>query len=138
LIDSNSASAAEMTARVLQLENRAKIYGDVSSGSVMTSIFVPFMSVIPSSAAVAYIRVGMSVTVADVIMSDGSRLENIGVIPDEILQPTQIGFVQKTDPVLSYVADKLGVELKPEDAGKLHFMTAKNEDDDDDDKPQEK
>jgi C-terminal processing protease CtpA/Prc len=127
LIDSNSASAAEMTAKVLQLENRAKIYGDVSSGSVMTSITVPFRSVMSALMDAAVIQVGMSVTVADVIMRDGSRLEDKGVIPDEVLQPSGLGLAKKTDPVLSYVAIKFGAALTPEQAGDYQFMIEKDE-----------
>ncbi|HVE56314.1 MAG TPA: S41 family peptidase [Pyrinomonadaceae bacterium] len=132
LVDSNSASAAEITARVLQLEKRARIYGDISSGSVMTSITVPFQSIISAFAFAAFIRVGMSVTIADVIMRDGSRLENTGVIPDEILQPSALGLAKKTDPVLAYVADKFGAKITPEQAGAYYFMVEKDENDDDD------
>lgn len=127
LIDSNSASAAEMTARVLQLEKRAKIYGDISSGSVMTSIGVPFRSIVSMLADAAIIRVGMSVTVANVIMRDGSRIENVGVIPDEILQPSPIGLSKKTDPVLAYAAHKFDAKISPEIAGGYYFMVEKGE-----------
>jgi carboxyl-terminal processing protease len=131
LIDSNSASAAEMTARVLQLEKRAKIYGDFSSGSVMTSITLPFTRVMSALADAAIIQVGMSVTVADVIMRDGSRLENTGVTPDELLQPAGLAYAKKTDPVLAYVAEKFGSPITPEQAGSYHFLVPKDESEDD-------
>ncbi len=127
LVDSSSASAAEMTARVLQLEKRAKIYGDYSSGSVMTSITLPFRSIVSAFAAAAIIQTGMSVTVADVIMRDGSRLENTGVIPDEVLQPSGLGLAKKTDPVLAYAAIKFGAEISPEQAGGFYFITENDE-----------
>lgn len=130
LVDSNSASAAEMTARVLQIEKRAKIYGDFSSGSVMTSITVPFRSLMGALADAAIIQTGMSVTIADVIMRDGSRLENKGVVPDEVLQPSGLGLAQKTDPVLAYAAIKLGATVSPEQAGAYYFMVEKSESDD--------
>lgn len=132
LIDSNSASAAEITARVLQLEKRAKIYGDISSGSVMTSIAVPFKSVVGSLMDAAIIKIGMSITIADVIMRDGSRLENTGVVPDEILQPMALGLANETDPVLAYTAVKFGAGVSPEQAGNYYFMVEKPENDDDD------
>jgi C-terminal processing protease CtpA/Prc len=128
LIDSNSASAAEITARVLQLEKRAKVYGDFSSGSVMTSIAVPFTSVVSQFALFAMIRVGMSVTIADVIMSDGSRLEKTGVTPDIVLQPTGLAMKQKMDPVLFFAAAKNGAQLSPADAGKFYFLFSKADD----------
>lgn len=127
LIDSNSASASEVTARMLQLEKRAKIYGDFSSGSVMTSISVPFRSVMSALSDAAIIRVGMSVTVGDVIMRDGSRLEYTGVVPDEILQPTGAALKMRMDAVLAYAAMKMGSQLSPEEAGKFYFIMEKDE-----------
>lgn len=131
LVDSNSASAAEMTARVLQLEHRAKIYGDISSGSVMTSVALPFRSIVSGLSDYAIIQTGMSVTVADVVMRDGSRLEDRGVVPDEVLQPTAIGMAKKTDPVLAYAAVKFGAAISPEQAGGYYFMVDKDESDED-------
>jgi carboxyl-terminal processing protease len=133
LVDSNSASAAEMTAKVLQIEKRGKVYGDFSSGSVMTSITVPFRSVMSALSDAAIIRVGMSVTIGDVIMRDGSRLERVGVTPDEVLQPMGVALKMQMDAVLAYAAVKLGAELTPEQAGKFHFITEKDEDGGEDD-----
>ena len=130
LIDSNSASASEITAKVLQLEKRAKIYGDYSSGSVMTSIGVPFKSLLSAHADAAIIRVGMSVTIGDVIMSDRTRLEKVGVVPDEVLQPLAVAFKMKLDAVLAYAASKMGVNISPEEAGKFYFITEKEEESD--------
>lgn len=133
LVDSNSASAAEMTARVLQIEKRAKIYGDVSSGKVMTSISLPFRSLLDSTTyEAAIIRARMSVTIGDVIMSDGTRLENTGVIPHEAVVPTAEALVERTDPLLAYVAYKFGATLSPEDAGKFYFMVPKEDEEEED------
>jgi C-terminal processing protease CtpA/Prc len=137
LIDSDSASAAEVTARVLQLEQRARIYGDVSSGSVMTSIKLPF-EVISPFADYVNMNVGMSVTVADVIMRDGSRLENAGVIPDELLLPSGVALAKKTDPVLAFAALKFGAKISPEEAGKFYFMVEKDENADRDERSEPK
>ena len=64
----------------------------------------------------------MSVTVEDVVMSDGSSIEKVGVIPDEFLKPTALGLAQKTDAVLAYVANKMGVSISPEKAGSFGFL----------------
>lgn len=137
LIDSDSASAAEVTALVLQLEGRAKIYGDVSSGSVMTSVQVPF-EVIGAFADYVNMNVGMSVTIADVVMRDGSRIENSGVKPDEALIPSGAALAKKTDPVLAFAASKFGVDVSPEKAGSFYFMVEKDEISGDDEAPEGK
>ncbi len=122
LIDSESGSASEITARVLQIEKRAKIYGDVSAGAVMGSYRLFFDKVFDKFKHLYLVRLGMSVTVEDVIMSDGSRIEKVGVIPDEFLKPTALGLAQKTDAVLAYVAKKIGVNISQEKAGSFGFL----------------
>ena len=133
LVDSGSASASEITARAMQIEKRAKIYGDISSGSVMTSIALPFESLMSALADAAIIKTGMSVSIADVVMRDGSRLENTGVIPDEVLQPSGLAFSKSMDAVLAYAAMKMGSTISPEKAGTFYFLSEKPETDDDDD-----
>ena len=130
LVDSNSASAAEVFARVMQIENRGKVIGDVSKGAVMTSIYRPMFS--PASAFADYIlsSVGMSVTIGDVVMKDGSRLENVGVIPDVPIIPNGSALSKKLDPILGYAATVFGAELTPEEAGKFYFITQKDDDED--------
>lgn len=136
LVDSNSASASEMTARVLQLEKRAVIYGDYSSGSVMTSYPIPFRSVMSALSDAAIIKVGMSVTIADVKMRDGSRLENVGVVPDQVLLPSALVLSKKMDAVLAYAAVQFGAEVSPEKAGSYHFMfSEENAGDEEDSEP---
>ncbi len=122
LIDSRSASASEITAGMFQLEKRAKIMGDISAGGVMTSIYIPFYNLASMVAGVSAIRVGMSVTIADVIMRDGSRIEHVGVVPDQILQPTGLAIKLKMDAALAYAASDMGVTLSPTDAGKLDLF----------------
>lgn len=136
LVDSESGSAAEMTARVLQLEKRAKIYGDLSAGAVLTSIRVPFTNMLNMDTYFAYNLYSMSVTVADVIMSDGTRLEKTGVAPDFPVKPTGMALKQKMDPALSYTAANMGVTISPADAGKFNFIVPIDLDDDPD--PDEK
>jgi C-terminal processing protease CtpA/Prc len=139
LIDSRSASAAEMTARVLQIEKRAKVVGDVSSGAVMTSIFVPlFDPAINRLGNSIMSGIAMSITIADVKMSDGSRLEKVGVVPDVPMIPTGMALNKKMDAVLFYAATLLGAKLSPEKAGEFYFITHKEIDEDLEDGGQDK
>lgn len=114
LVDSKSASAAEVFARIMQIEKRATILGDNTLGLVMRSRYHPFTDGI--GRVVFY---GASITDADLIMSDGKRLEGIGVTPDEIARPTGADLAAGRDPVLARAAALLGVSLNPEAAGKL-------------------
>lgn len=138
LVDSETASAAEMVARVVQLEKRGKIIGDVTRGAVMTSITVGLFGQLSMLTSYAITSTGMSVTIADVIMKDGSRIEGVGVIPDVPVVPTGLALAKKTDPVLAYAATTLGAELTPERAGQFYFMTEKQEDDSEEAAPEAK
>jgi carboxyl-terminal processing protease len=111
LVDSESASAAEIFSRVLQLEKRGKVIGDRSSGSVMEATAYYF-----ASSGVDY---GAEVTIAKLIMTDGKSLEHDGVMPDELALPQPSDLEKGRDTVLSRAAQELGVTISPEDAGKL-------------------
>jgi C-terminal processing protease CtpA/Prc len=114
LIDSKSASAAELLARVVQLEKRGLVMGDVSSGSVMEARHYSHTA---GTDIVTFF--GASVTDANLIMTDGKSLEHVGVTPDEISRPSADDLAAGRDPVLSHAADLAGVKLSAEDAGKL-------------------
>jgi C-terminal processing protease CtpA/Prc len=114
LVDARSASAAELLARVVQLEKRGTVIGDRSSGSVMESRH--YSEKVGMDTVVFF---GVSVTESDLIMTDGQSLEHKGVTPDEIILPTGKDLAANRDPVLAQAADKLGVKMSPEDAGKL-------------------
>ncbi len=138
LIDSDSASASEVFARVVQIEKRGKIVGDVSAGAVMTSYGLSMANQrgVPGHETLSFY--GMNVTIGDLVMSDGNRLENVGVIPDHPVGPTAEALARRSDPVLSFAANLMGVKITPEDAGKFEFIRKKAEDDDDDEKDDEK
>jgi C-terminal processing protease CtpA/Prc len=114
LVDSESGSASEVLARVVQLEKRGTILGDRSSGKVMRSRFYPHQ--IGLETVVFY---GVSVTDADVIMSDGNSLETVGVSPDELSLPTGEDLRAQKDSVLSRAVAIAGGTLDPVEAGKL-------------------
>lgn len=114
LIDSRSASAAEIFARLVQLEHRGTVLGDRSSGAVMESRYFPHKSGVD---VVAFW--GLSITDADVIMGDGKSLEKAGVTPDEPFLPSAADLAAKRDPVMARAADLLGVKLDAAKAGSL-------------------
>ena len=62
---------------------------------------------------------GASITVSDLIMSDGKSLEKIGVTPDEVRLPSAQDLASGRDVVMSYAASLFGVTLDPAEAGKL-------------------
>lgn len=114
LVDSGSASASEVVARVVQLEKRGTVIGDRSAGAVMLS------TMFGHSFGIGNITFyGTSVTVSDVRMPDGGRLENTGVMPDELLLPTPADLAAGRDPVLARALALAGASLTPEQAGKL-------------------
>ena len=111
LIDSRSGSSAELLARVVQLEKRGVVIGDVSAGAVMISKTHPYELGIDT-----IIMYAASITDADVLMGDGKSLEKVGVIPDELRLPTAAELAAKLDPVLAYAASLAGVTISPEKA----------------------
>jgi carboxyl-terminal processing protease len=126
LVDSESASAAEILARVLQLEQRGVVIGDRTAGSVMVGgMAMSAVQLISASDEISLLPYGFSVTVADVLMKDGKSLERAGVTPDELLLPTPEDLAGGRDPVLARAAAVLGVTLDATAAGKLFPLTWK-------------
>ena len=113
LVDSNSASIAELFARVMQLERRGMVIGDLTSGSVMES--KRFQEKQGTDTVVVY---GISIPEGDLIMGDEKSLEHVGVTPDEVVLPSVQDLANGSDPVLARAAEVLGVKLSPEEAGK--------------------
>lgn len=121
LVDGGSGSAAEMFARVVQLEKRGTVVGDRTAGAVMTGRFESH-----SLGLDTMTFYGTSVTVADVRMSDGGSLEKAGVKPDELVLPTGADLAAKRDPALARAIALAGATITPEAAGKLYRdITAK-------------
>ena len=114
LVDNDSGSAAEVLARVVQLEKRGTVIGDRTAGKVMRSRLYPHQLGVDT---VVYYAV--SVTDADLLMGDGVSLENTGVTPDEVVLPTGEDLRAQKDPVLSRAIAIAGGTLDPVEAGKL-------------------
>jgi C-terminal processing protease CtpA/Prc len=114
LVDSDSGSAAEVLARVVQLEKRGVVVGDRTAGAVMRSRFHHHQ--MGMDIAVFF---GVTVTDADLIMSDGTSLEHNGVVPDVGMIPTAKALATNQDPVLSRAVALVGGSLDPKQAGAL-------------------
>ena len=117
LVDSNSSSAAEIFARVIQLEKRGVVVGDRSSGKVMEA--EEYAHRTSGTTGDSYLVYGAEVTVADVVMADGQSLERQGVVPDAVVLPTASDLAIGRDPALAKAAELLNVTMSPEEAGKL-------------------
>ena len=115
LVDSRSASASELLARVVQLEQRGSVIGDRTAGAVRRSRGVT-LSVGGNVGVSMY---GLSVTDADVIMADGGTLEGVGVRPDELLLPSGADLAAGRDPVLARALQLLGHPMDATQAGRL-------------------
>lgn len=114
LVDSQSASAAELFARVMQLEKRGTVLGDQTSGSVMEARGYDYQQGMDT--VIAY---GFSVTEADLIMKDGTSLEHVGVTPDQVILPTGRDLATEQDAVLAQAVELAGAKLDPAQAGKM-------------------
>jgi C-terminal processing protease CtpA/Prc len=114
LVDSESASASEVLARVVQLEKRGVVLGDRTSGKVMRSRVYPHQMGLDTIIVYA-----ANVTDADIIMSDGVSLEGAGVTPNLVLLPSGADLRARRDPVLAGAAALLGLKLDAGEAGKL-------------------
>lgn len=114
LVDAESASASEIFARTIQLTSRGKVIGDRTAGAVRESM--GYRHTVGTATIIPY---GMSVTIADVVMPDGGKLENAGVVPDELVLPTGEDIAAGKDPALARALTLLGVPFTPKEAGAL-------------------
>jgi carboxyl-terminal processing protease len=114
LVDSMSASASEVLARVVQVEKRGMVVGDQSAGAVMEARRYSYKIGFESQ-----LLYGASITDANLIMTDGKSLERVGVTPDELLLPSAADLAAGRDPVLARTVQLAGGKISPEAAGKL-------------------
>jgi len=102
LVDSRSAGAAEVLARVAQLTGRGAVLGDRTAGAAMHSLQQQVS--IGADRPVLY---GVSVTDAALVMPDGGDLERVGVTPDETILPTPAQMAAGEDPVMARALERL-------------------------------
>ena len=113
LVNATSASASEVTARVVQLERRGAVIGDRTAGAVMLARQRGYTQ----GHRYRFLFYGLSITEADLVMSDGQSLEKVGVVPDEQVLPTAEDMAAGRDPVLALAAQRLGVTIDAAAAG---------------------
>jgi len=114
VVDAQSASAAELLAYLVQMRKRGTVVGDRTAGAVMESR--GYEHRVGVDVVVFYYT---SVTVADLVFADGTRLEGRGVIPDEIVLPSGADLASRRDPALARAITLAGHTITPEHAGLL-------------------
>lgn len=93
LVDSQSASAAEIFARHFQRTGRAVVIGDTTSGRVNISRSYEYK--VGMDVAIYY---GLQVAMARAVLPDGEELEKRGVTPDKVCIPTEEDLREEHDP----------------------------------------
>jgi carboxyl-terminal processing protease len=116
LVDSESASAAELFARTVQLQGRGIVVGDRTAGAVRRGRV--YNHEIPAGAGLS-LSFGVAVATADAILPDGRALERVGVMPDLLVLPTAQDLAWGSDPALAVAAGLVGLQLDPFEAGTL-------------------
>lgn len=96
LVDSRSASAAEMFARHFQRTGHAVVVGDRSSGRVNSSLF--YSERLGTERLTLF---GVQVSVGHVVFPGGEELEHHGVSPDVPCVPTNDDLLTRRDPCLN-------------------------------------
>jgi carboxyl-terminal processing protease len=107
LVDQESASAAEMFAKYMQLKKRATVIGDKTSGHVTASQF--WSEQIGTDSLLLF---GVQIGVGRIVFPDKEELEKKGVTPDTGCIPTAADLREGKDPcygqAIQYVKSAIG------------------------------
>ncbi len=103
LIDHCSISTAEMLAAGLQEAGRARLFGEVSQGNSLPSLFKK----LPSGDVLQY-------AMGDFTTPKGIRIENNGVVPDVLIDPEPEALAAGMDIPLQSALEWLGITLSLE------------------------
>ena len=117
LLNSASASSSEIFARTMQLEGRAVIVGDRSRGAVVGSRIFPHL--VGAGLEGRSLEYATQISVLDVVMPDGQRLEGVGVTPDHVVLPTAADIAARRDPQMAKALELVGMQVSPESAGTM-------------------
>ena len=122
LVDSQSASAAEMFARHFQRMKRAVVIGDKTAGAVVAARFWP-----EQLGTDRIVPFGVQISTAKVVFSDNESLEGKGVVPDQLCIPTGEDLSAHRDPCYSLalrtLSKQLGINYKDNKAVTLSEMS---------------
>lgn len=124
LIDSESMSASEAFADAVQRLGIGTVLGDRSPGFLTEAIGRGHMTIEASS-----VFYGVSIAIAMLERPDGSRVEGIGITPDELIAPTSEDLIARRDPVLARALQIAGLPYDPNRAmGYFRFGEEQTED----------
>jgi len=70
--------------------------------------------------ATRYVPYGVMITVADLILPGGERLEGVGVTPDSLVLPTGADLREQRDPQMALALRLAGLEISAAAAGKIY------------------
>lgn len=115
LTDAESASASEITARVLQKHRGATVVGDRSMGAVVAAIY---RQLADESSGVS-VLFGAQISVFDILMTDSTRLEGTGVMPNVAALPTGRDLAAGNDPAMQFALEMAGVRVSAAEAAKI-------------------
>lgn len=115
LVDSRSASAAEIFARYFQKTGQAKIVGDTSAGKVNTARY--YSEEVGGDSIIPF---GVQISIAKVAFEDGEELEHHPVVPDYPCLPSEADLRSHADPCL-----KKAVALARKAAGRSDELPEK-------------
>jgi carboxyl-terminal processing protease len=100
LVDGGTASMGEIFASAVQEHGAATVVGSNTAGSVAAAQVFG----LPDGS-------GLQVTVFEILSADGKPLNKVGVVPDEVVEPTPSDVVDGADPVLARAVQILHDQL---------------------------
>jgi carboxyl-terminal processing protease len=108
LVDAESKSASEAFADVVQREGLGTVIGDRTPGFLTEASGWGHMTTEATS-----IGYGITIGVAMLERPDGTRVEGIGVTPDELVEPSGEDLAQRRDPALARALQIAGLPYDP-------------------------
>lgn len=108
LTDSETGSAAEIFARIMQLQQKGVVLGDRTAGAVLASNVFQYDD-----------DAGASISVSDFVLYNGERLEKTGVEPDIPALMNAQHIAAGSDPVLALALLRAGARVSPATAARV-------------------